>query len=149
MYYVDLRVSIIRTSSPTSRCLKWLRLPASRPCSSKHSFAGQDMSPGWETIAYQRSYYMENCPLAIVTKGHLGKIQRNFEKVPRHLQHRSPLVDKTSNRRDAQSTRPPLPLTPHEGPMQKTKGESEKTRSVLEPTLSRRAAAVERLAYLG
>ena len=26
------------TSSPTSRSLKWLRLSASRPCSSKHSF---------------------------------------------------------------------------------------------------------------
>jgi hypothetical protein len=44
-------------SSQTLRSLKWLRLPASRPCSSKHSFAGQDMSPGWKTIAYQRSYY--------------------------------------------------------------------------------------------
>ena len=43
-------------SSTTLRSLKWLRLPASRPCSSKHSFAGQEMSPGWKTIAYQRTY---------------------------------------------------------------------------------------------
>ena len=43
-------------------------------------WAGHVSSPGWKTIAYQRSYYMENCLLAIVTK-----IQRHFEKVPRHL----------------------------------------------------------------
>ena len=43
------------TASPTSRSLKWLRLLASRPCSSKHSFAGYDMSPEWKSIAYQRS----------------------------------------------------------------------------------------------
>ena len=38
-----------------------------------------------------------NCSLAIVTKGHLGKMQTLFEKVPRYLQHRSPSVDFTSN----------------------------------------------------
>ena len=37
--------------------LEMARLPASRPCSSKHCFVGQDMSPGWKIIAYQRSYY--------------------------------------------------------------------------------------------
>ena len=55
--YVLSQISIGVISAPTLRSLKWLRLPASRPCSSKHSFAGQDMSPGWKTIAYQRSYY--------------------------------------------------------------------------------------------
>ena len=56
MYCVYLRVNIIQTSSLTSGSLKWLWLPTSRPCFSKHSFAGQDMSPGWKTIAYKRSY---------------------------------------------------------------------------------------------
>ncbi|KAK2189229.1 hypothetical protein NP493_113g04018 [Ridgeia piscesae] len=37
--------------------MKWLRLPAPRPGSLKHSFARQDMSPGWKTITYQRLYY--------------------------------------------------------------------------------------------
>ena len=49
--------SIGMISSSTLRSLKWLRLPALRPCSLKHSFAEQDMSPGRKTIAYQRWYY--------------------------------------------------------------------------------------------
>ena len=65
-------------SSPTLRSLKWLRLPASRPCSSKHSFAGQDMSPGWKIIAYKDRtiIFMENYPLAIVTPQTIYKVNR-------------------------------------------------------------------------
>ena len=59
------------TSSPTSKSVKYLRLPASRPCSSKPSFACQ--------------------------KGTSENIRRYFVEVPRKLQYRSPSLDKTSN----------------------------------------------------
>ena len=105
------------SSSQTSRSMKWPRLPALRPCSLKHSFAGQDMSPGWKTIASHKSYYMEICPLAIVTEGHLEKDAKILWKGP------SPLATWiTISRQDkqpiawtgeAQSTRPPLPMKPH------------------------------------
>ena len=38
----------------------------------------------YDIIKY-RSYYMQNCPLAIATKGHLGKDTKHFEKVRHHL----------------------------------------------------------------
>ena len=75
---------------------KWLRLPAPRLRSSKYCFTGQDMSPRWKTITYQRSYFLENCLLAITTKGHLGK-DRHLENVLWHLQHQSLSVDNTSH----------------------------------------------------
>ena len=64
---------------------KWWRLPASRLCSSKHSFTGQDMSARWKTITYQRSCYMENCPLALVTEEYLGKDTKTLCRGPSPL----------------------------------------------------------------
>ena len=47
--------------------------------------------------------YLKELAMAIVTEGQLGKdtdtlkkMQRHFEKVPRHLQHRSPSTQATS-----------------------------------------------------
>ena len=100
--------------------LEWLRLQ----CSSKHSFAERDMSPEWKTITYQRSYCMEDCSLAIVTMGHLGKDKKTLWKGPSPLvtsitvsgQQKQPIAWTG----DAQFTRSPLPLKPYEGPTWKT-----------------------------
>ena len=100
------------------------------------------LQDGRKTIAYQRSYYMENCPLAIVKKGHLGKDTKMLWRGPLPLvtsitisgQHKQPIAWTG----DEKSTRPPLPWKPDEGPTWKTNGEDGKTETLLTSTMNRR-----------
>ena len=126
---LNIHCSDFITNIEVLEMAKVTSIAAQNTSSSKYSFAGQDMSPGWKT--YQKLYCIENCPLARGQRGTSEKIQRHLEKVPRHLQHQLPAVDNCERTGDTQSTRRPPPLKSKKGPTWKTKGEGRKTWTLL------------------